>query len=78
MPDEAADPERGLTTTKVPVEATLRSLVDQLPLTVYVDRLDEVSSNVYTSPRLERELGGPLRATRESSGRSTGLSRRGL
>lgn len=47
--DETADPEQGLTTTNVPDEATLRSLVDQLPLTVYVDRLDEVSSNVYTT-----------------------------
>ena len=44
----------------VPDEATLRSLVDQLPLTVYIDHLDETSSNVYTSPQLEKELGYSL------------------
>ena len=44
----------------VPDESTLRRLVDQLPLTVYVDRLDESSSNVYTSSRLQEELGYPL------------------
>jgi len=34
-----------------------RSLVEQLPLSVYIDRLDEVSSNVYTSPQIESLLG---------------------
>ena len=34
-----------------------RSLVEQLPLSVYIDRLDEVSSNVYTSPQIEQMLG---------------------
>jgi PAS domain S-box-containing protein len=34
-----------------------RSLIEQLPLAVYVDRLDELSSNVYTSPQLEAILG---------------------
>ena len=34
-----------------------RSLVEQLPLSVYIDRLDDVSSNVYTSPQIEHMLG---------------------
>jgi PAS domain S-box-containing protein len=38
-------------------EAALRSLIEQIPLTVYIDRLDDVSSNVYTSPQLESVLG---------------------
>jgi PAS domain S-box-containing protein len=38
-------------------EATLRVLLEQIPLTVYIDRLDDVSSNVYTSPQLESVLG---------------------
>ena len=38
-------------------EATLRALIEQIPLTIYIDRLDEVSSNVYTSPQLESVLG---------------------
>jgi PAS domain S-box-containing protein len=32
-------------------------LIERLPLTVYIDRIDEVSSNVYTSPQLESVLG---------------------
>ena len=32
-------------------EATLRALIEQIPLTIYIDRLDDVSSNVYTSPQ---------------------------
>jgi PAS domain S-box-containing protein len=36
---------------------TLRALVNQLPLTIYVDRFDATSSNVYTSPYLETALG---------------------
>ena len=34
-----------------------RALVEQLPLAVYIDRLDEVSSNIYTSPQIEPMLG---------------------
>ena len=34
-----------------------RALVEQLPLSVYIDRLDDVSSNVYTSPQIEDMLG---------------------
>jgi PAS domain S-box-containing protein len=39
--------------------ATLRSLIEQIPLTVYIDRLDDISSNVYMSPQLESLLGYP-------------------
>src|SRR5919198_61071 len=38
-------------------EVTLRALIEHVPVTVYIDRLDETGSNVYTSPRLESELG---------------------
>jgi PAS domain S-box-containing protein len=45
-------PERALLS-----EERLRAFIDQSPLTVYIDRLDEASSNVYTSPQLEAILG---------------------
>jgi PAS domain S-box-containing protein len=38
-------------------EATLRALIEHIPVTVYIDRLDETGSNIYTSPQLEAELG---------------------
>jgi diguanylate cyclase (GGDEF)-like protein/PAS domain S-box-containing protein len=38
-------------------EARFRTLVEQLPLAVYIDAVDEVSSNIYTSPQLEPMLG---------------------
>jgi diguanylate cyclase (GGDEF)-like protein/PAS domain S-box-containing protein len=34
-----------------------RTLVEQLPLVLYVDALDDVSSNIFTSPQLEPVLG---------------------
>jgi len=34
-----------------------RTLIEQLPLVVYVDALDEVSSNIFTSPQIEPLLG---------------------
>ena len=34
-----------------------RTLVEQLPLVVYVDALDEASSNIFTSPQVEALLG---------------------
>jgi PAS domain S-box-containing protein len=40
-------------------EERYRQLVEQLPLAIYIDRLDELSSNVYTSPHIERMLGYP-------------------
>jgi PAS domain S-box-containing protein len=36
---------------------TLRSLIEQVPVTVYIDRLDDSSSNVFMSPHLEAVLG---------------------
>jgi PAS domain S-box-containing protein len=41
----------------VPDAATLRSLIEQVPVTVYIDRLDDISSNVFMSPQLEAVLG---------------------
>jgi PAS domain S-box-containing protein len=41
----------------LPDAATLRSLIEQVPVTVYIDRLDDISSNVYMSPQLEAVLG---------------------
>ncbi len=42
------------------VSGRFRSLVEQLPLSVYIDRLDDVSSNLYTSPQIESMLGYPV------------------
>jgi PAS domain S-box-containing protein len=41
----------------LPDVATLRSLIEQVPVTVYIDRLDDISSNVFMSPQLEAVLG---------------------
>jgi two-component system cell cycle sensor histidine kinase/response regulator CckA len=38
-------------------EERYRTLVEQVPLVIYVDRLDDVSSNVYTSPQVGAILG---------------------
>jgi diguanylate cyclase (GGDEF)-like protein/PAS domain S-box-containing protein len=38
-------------------ETRYRTLVEHLPLAVYVDRVDASSSNVYTSPQVESMLG---------------------
>ena len=40
-------------------EQNYRSLVEQLPLAMYMDRLDETSSTIYTSPQIETILGYP-------------------
>ena len=40
-------------------ENRYRTLVEQLPLSVYVDRVDVESSNIYTSPQIESMLGYP-------------------
>jgi PAS domain S-box-containing protein len=39
------------------VETRYRSLVEQIPLVIYIDALDEPSSNIYTSPEIERLVG---------------------
>ena len=36
-------------------ETRYRTLVEQLPLAVYIDRVDADSSNVYTSPQIEAD-----------------------
>jgi PAS domain S-box-containing protein len=51
---QADGPENG---SGILDEVTLRALIEHVPLTIYIDRLDETGSNVYTSPRLESELG---------------------
>jgi PAS domain S-box-containing protein len=57
MPDDGhADAPNG-TGSEILDEVTLRALIEHVPVTVYIDRLDETASNVYTSPRLEAELG---------------------
>jgi PAS domain S-box-containing protein len=38
-------------------EERYRELVERLPLAIYIDRLDELSSNVYTSPHIEEMIG---------------------
>jgi len=41
-------------------EERFRALVEQLPLVVYVDAIDDESSNIYSSPQVEAMLGYPL------------------
>jgi len=43
-------------------ETRYRTLVEQLPLAVYIDRMNSTSSNVYTSPQIEPMLGYPTDA----------------
>jgi diguanylate cyclase (GGDEF)-like protein/PAS domain S-box-containing protein len=39
------------------IERRYRTLVEQLPLVIYVDALDAASSNIFTSPQIEELLG---------------------
>jgi PAS domain S-box-containing protein len=41
----------------LPDAATLAALIQQVPVTVYIDRLDDISSNVFMSRHLETVLG---------------------
>lgn len=41
-------------------EVRYRTLVEELPLAVYVDRLDAVGASVYVSPQIEPMLGYPV------------------
>jgi PAS domain S-box-containing protein len=41
-------------------EARYRTLIEQLPLVVYIDALDEYSSAIYMSPQIEGMLGYPV------------------
>ena len=65
VPDEPLETGDVPTGPSVPDEATLRSLVDQLPLTVYIDHLDKTTA---TSTR--------ARASRTSSGTPSKSGRR--
>src|SRR5215217_8863708 len=61
-PGQSAPAAPGVRDSVAPAELDLpshdwRALIEQLPLAVYIDRLDEWSSNVYTSPQLEAILG---------------------
>jgi PAS domain S-box-containing protein len=58
MLDERAEVERRLSEA----ERNYRTLVEQLPLVTYIDRLDETSSSVYMSPQIEGMLGYPVAA----------------
>ena len=42
------------------IERRYRTLVEQLPLVIYVDALDGASSNIFTSTQVERLLGYPV------------------
>ena len=57
MPDDGRVDVPDGTGSGILDEVTLRALIEHVPITVYIDRLDETGSNVYTSPRLESELG---------------------
>jgi PAS domain S-box-containing protein len=57
MPDDGRANVPDGTGSAILDEVTLRALLEHVPVTVYIDRLDETASNVYTSPRLESELG---------------------
>jgi PAS domain S-box-containing protein len=57
MPDDGGANVPDGTGSGILDEVTLRALLEHVPVTVYIDRLDETASNVYTSPRLESELG---------------------
>src|SRR5215216_4368519 len=48
-------------------EERYRQLVELLPLAIYIDRLDELSSNIYTSPEIERMLGTSAAQWQEES-----------
>src|SRR5437667_7095201 len=52
-PSASASPNGHLTE----VERRYRTLVEQLPLVVYVDALDATSSNIFTSGQIEPLLG---------------------
>ena len=50
---------KGLEEALREAEERYRQLVEKLPLAIYVDRLDELSSNIYTSPHVEGMFGYP-------------------
>ena len=48
---------KGLEEAVSEAEVRYRQLVEHVPVAIYIDRLDEFSSNIYTSPQIERMLG---------------------
>ena len=56
---KALDERRRVEQRLSQAEQNYRSLVEQLPLAMYMDRLDETSSTIYTSPQIEAILGYP-------------------
>jgi diguanylate cyclase (GGDEF)-like protein/PAS domain S-box-containing protein len=48
------------------IERRYRTLVEQLPLVVYVDALDEASSNIFTSDQIEPLLGYTIEEWRDN------------
>ena len=56
---KALDERRRVEQRLSQAEQNYRSLVEQLPLAMYMDRLDETSSTIYTSPQIETILGYP-------------------
>src|SRR5215471_4367138 len=52
----------------VEVGRRYRTLIEQLPLVVYVDALDEVSSNIFTSRQIEPILGYSIEEWMEEAG----------
>jgi PAS domain S-box-containing protein len=56
---KALDERRRVEQRLSQAEQNYRSLVEQLPLAMYMDRLDESSSTIYTSPQIETILGYP-------------------
>ena len=56
---KALDERRRVEQRLSQAEQNYRNLVEQLPLAMYMDRLDETSSTIYTSPQIETILGYP-------------------
>jgi PAS domain S-box-containing protein len=57
---EALEERRRVEQRLSQAERNYRNLVEQLPLAMYMDRLNETSSTIYTSPQIESMLGYPV------------------
>lgn len=54
---EIADQIRSAADDREAVETKYLSIVERLPLVTYIDAIDELSTNIYTSPQTERIFG---------------------